>query len=247
MIVISKNEILKNMKTNITELKEGLIPFTEDIFVKDQLWLRNYLLPLISIDLGLVREDLKGTVVHMLNPKEPYGGAYIGEQTKEFHNEFCGENWIAFQLNQDNTYQFLGDENYFLSAPKHKNKVDDYFVQHIKEVQQNYEKVKAKYKTTGQLLPRQDDSPRAFLSSLGGEMYNGNWAKPRMLPSAFKMTQADWTEELPNDGITITYKNKEFIFVGEASASSYCDDGPDGILLFFEPESRIILFTYDWT
>lgn len=236
-----------NSEEKISELREGLMPFPEDVFVSNQLWLKNYLLPLISIDLGLLREDLKGTVLCILNPTEPYEGL-IGEETTDFHNEFCGENWIALELTQDNKYRFLGNENYFLSAPIHKNKTDNDFIQHIKEIHQNYKKVKANFKSKGQLLPWEEDNPQDFLDSLGGETWYGNWTNTAPIPPAFEMTVSEVSEkELPNDGISIFYKGKEFMYIAEVSGYSYCGEGADSILMFYEPESRVVLFTYDWT
>ncbi|MGD1840241.1 MAG: hypothetical protein ACFB0B_04995 [Thermonemataceae bacterium] len=237
----------KYHKEEIGELEEGLMPFPEDVFLSSQPWLSNYLLPLISIDLGLLRKDLKGTVLHILNPTEPYEGL-IGEETIDFHNEFCGENWIALELTKDNKYRFLGEENYFLSAPIHKNKTDEEFIQHIKKIHQNYKKVKTDFKSKGQLLPWQEDNPQNFLDRLGGEMWHGNWTNTSPIPSGFEMTVAEVSDkELPNDGILISYKGKEFMYVAEVSGYSYCGEGADSILMFYEPESRIVLFTYDWT
>lgn len=230
----------------ISELKEGLIPFPEDIFVADQSWLSNYLLPLISIDLGILSPDLKGTVIHILNPTEPYEGI-IGEKTTDFHNEFCTENWIAFRLAEDNKYAFLGNEEYFLSASKYKDKVDNEFVTHIKTIKENYQKIKTKYKITGQLLPWQDNNPQEFLYRLGGEMGYSNWTNTAPVPSAFEMNIDESGEDIRNDGISISYKSKEFMYVGEVPGYNYCADGADSILMFYEPESRIVLFTYDWT
>lgn len=233
-------------KEEIIELIEGLVPFPEEVFVTEQSWLSNYLLPLVSIDLGILSEDLKGTVVHILNPTEPYEGI-IGEKTTDFHNEFCSENWIALQLTEDNKYSFLGSEDYFLSAPSHKNKVDHDFVTHIKTIQENYQKVKTKYKIKGQLLPWQDDNPQDFLYRLGGGMLYSNWTNTAPVPSAFEMNVDESGEDLPNDGISISYKGKEFMYVGEVPGYNYCGDGADSILIFYESESRIVLFTYDWT
>lgn len=230
----------------ISELMEGLTPLPEDVFVEDQPWLSNYLMPLISIDLGILRTDLVGTIVHLLNPTEPADGI-IGEQTTDFHNEFCGENWLAFRLTPDNKYSFLGNEAYFLSSSQHKDIVDDYFKEHIKSVQENYQKVKTKYKEKGQLLPWQENNPQNFLDRLGGEIWYGNWTDSSSIPSAFEMNIDESAHNLPNDGISITFKDKEFMYVGEVSGYSYCGEGADSILLFYEPESRIVLFTYDWT
>lgn len=230
----------------ISELREGLKPFPEDIFVEEQSWLKNYLLPLISIDLGILRTNLAGTVVHLLNPTEPAEGI-IGEQTTDFHNEFCGENWIAFKLTSDNRYSFLGNENYFLSSPAHQNSVDKEFTEHIKMVHDNYQKVKTKYQEKGQLLPWQDDNPQNFLDRLGGDMWYGNWTDSSSLPSAFEMNMDESAEDLSNDRISISYKGNDFMYVADVAGYSYCADGADSVLLFYEPENRIVLFTYDWT
>ncbi|WP_062062879.1 hypothetical protein [Aquimarina longa] len=237
----------KYYKEEISELQEGLTPFPEDVFLSNQSWLKNYLLPLISIDLGLLHKNLRGTVLHILNPTEPYEGL-IGEETTDFHNEFCGENWIALELTKDNKYQFLGSENYFLSAPIHKDKTDEEFVQHVKEIHQNYKNTKNEYKSKGRLLPWQEDNPQDFLDRLGGETWYGNWTNTASIPSAFEMTVAEVSEkQLPNDGISISYRGKEFMYIAEVSGYSYCGEGADSILMFYEPENRIVLFTYDWT
>ena len=242
---------MEENKTNlyeeeIKELQKGLTPFPEDIFVGDQSWLPNYLLPLISVDLGILRTDLAGTVLHIVNPTEPYEGI-IGEETSNFHNEFCTENWIAFRLTKDNKYIFLGDEDYFLSAAKHKDIVDTDFLDHIKAIRENYEKAKVKYKEKGELLPWQNDNPQNFLDRLGGEIWYGNWTNTAPVPSAFEMSIDESGENLRNDGISILYKGKEFMYVGEVAGYNYCGEGADSILTFYEPESRIVLFTYDWT
>ncbi|WP_294279828.1 hypothetical protein [uncultured Chryseobacterium sp.] len=242
---------MENHHTNfyekdIRELKEGLTPFPENIFVADQAWLGNYVLPLISVDLGILWPDLKGTVLHFLNPTEPYEGV-IGENTTDFHTEFCTENWLAFRLTEDNQYAFLGKEEYFLSAPKHQDTIDADFTEHIKTIRDNYQRTKARFKMTGQLLPWQEDNPQSFLDTLGGELWEGNWTFMAPVPPAFEMNVDDSGEDLPNDGISMTYQGKEFRYVGEVSGYNYCGEGADAILLFYEPESRMVLFTYDWT
>jgi hypothetical protein len=218
----------------------GLTPFPEDIFIPAQASLENYLLSLISIDLGLLRNDLQGTTVHILNPVEPYEG-FIGEETAEFHNAFCGENWLTLELTKDNKYQFLGDEGYFLSAPvhNHKDKIDELLLEHIKEVKDTYRKVKSGYKSKGQLLPWQADNPQDFIDRLGGEIHYGNWTDSALPPPAFDMLFHETAgENLPNDGISISYKGNHFFLVAEVAGYHYCGHGADAILTFYEPESR---------
>lgn len=230
----------------VNELIEGIAPFPENVFAEEQSWLENYLLPLLSIDLGILKDELKGTIVHMLNPTEPYEGL-IGEETTEFHNEFCSENWIALQLTEKNKYRFLGNEDYFLSSSNHKD-MDEDLIENIKEIKETYKKAKEKFQKTEKLLPWQDDNPQSFMDRLGGEICYGNWTETSPVPSAFKMNIKEVSKEkLLNDGISITYKDKEFIYIGEVAGYSYCGSGADSILMFYEPQSRIVLFTYDWT
>ncbi len=287
-------------KEEISELIEGLTPFPENIFVEEQNWVNNYLLPLISIDLGILNDKLKGTIVHMLNPVEPYEGL-IGEETTEFHNEFCSENWIALELTIDNKYRFLGKEDYFLSSPNHKN-TDEDLIESINEIKETYNKAKERFKTSGKLLPWQKDNPQDFMDNLGGRAWEGNWTYTAPIPSAFEMIEPDeeagelidayddlegirkrlsnksFLENVPqkviekekqreidiiahitklketlsekgnyNDVLTIKYKGKEFIFVGDVAGYNYCGSGADAILMFYEPKNRIVLFSYDWT
>ena len=99
---------------DVKELNEFLTPFpkADDIFVNSQPWLKEHFLPLISIDLGMLKDEWRGQVVHMVNPLEPYEG-YIGECTKKHHNKFVSTNWLSFRLTDDNKYEFLADEQYF--------------------------------------------------------------------------------------------------------------------------------------
>ncbi len=232
-------------KEEVDELIEGLKPFPENIFIEEQSWLNNYLLPLISIDLGILNDKLKGIIVHMINPVEPYEGL-IGEGTTEFHNEFCSENWIALELTSDNKYRFLGKEDYFLSSPNHKN-TDEDLIASINEIKETYQKVKDKFKTTGKLLPWQGDNPQNFMDYLGGEVGYGNWTDTSPTPSEFILDINK--DDLFNDGtsVTLTHKGEEFIYIGEVAGYNYCGSGADAILMFYEPKSRIVLFSYDWS
>ncbi len=54
-------------------------------------------------------------------------------------------------------------------------------------------------------------------------------------------------EDLPHDGISIRYKEREYKFIAEVAAYNYCGTGADAILMFYEPDSRMVLITFDWT
>ena len=60
--------------TPITELHGNMTTFPEPqtVFAPNEQWLAQHLLPLLSFNLGDVREAWRGTVVHMLTPVEPH-------------------------------------------------------------------------------------------------------------------------------------------------------------------------------
>jgi len=210
---------------NIEELRPGLTPFPQRVFVDDQPWLVDHLWPLLSIDLGILRPELAGTVVHMLKPIGPVNG-YLGDGTEEFHNEFTAPNWFALQLTADNRYRFLGQEGYFESY-------DEEYAARFKEYQA---KVHAYAKEHGRLagFPSHlngEADEKNWLDMLGGDFWAGNWMTEDP-PSAFTLI-----EDEKNDHIELTYQGKPFFPVA-------CANGLR-ILLFYEPESRTALFTFD--
>lgn len=212
---------------NVKTLRPGLTPFPEQVFVDDQPWLADHLLPLVSIDLGILRPELAGTVVHMLQCLDPIEG-YIGDGTEEFHNEFTGPNWFAFRLTDDNRYQFLGEEDYFLPN-------DEEYVAGL-------DKYKARVRTYAKEHGRLAEFPRhrngeaqekTWLDLLGGDFWAGNWLTEDP-PSAF-----DLVEDEDNDSIALTHEGNPFFPVACANGLT--------TLMFYEPESRIVLFTFDET
>ena len=104
---------------DVKELNEFLTPFpkADDIFVNSQPWLKEHFLPLISIDLGMLKDEWRGQVVHVLNQCEDIFG-WIGEYTAPYHSVHCSENYLAFRLTDDNRYEFLADEGFFIRSPK---------------------------------------------------------------------------------------------------------------------------------
>jgi hypothetical protein len=165
--------------TEVRELKPGLTPFptAADIFVADQPWLAEHLLPLISIDLGLVRPELAGTVVHMVCPVEPCDG-YIGDETEAHHNAFTAPNWFALELTADNRYRFLGNEGFFQRAPQHGGQFtkDAYACEHSDEMLASHEKARAYYAQHGRMASysrygKGEPMEQDYLDSLGGGIW----------------------------------------------------------------------------
>ncbi len=212
---------------NIKKIRSGLTPLPENVFVDDQAWLADQLLPTVSIDLGLLRPGLAGTVAHMLQPLCPIDG-YIGDDTWEFHNEFAASNWLAFHLTEDNRYRFLGRDEYF--AP-----YDEKYAAGVKEYQA---KVRAYAKEHGRLAEfpsyfKGEALEQDWLDVLGGEFWAGNWTTEDP-PSAFEFIY----EEIGNR-LELNYQGNPFFPVACANGST--------ILMFYEPESRTVLFTFDET
>ena len=210
---------------NLKELRPGLTPFPEHVFVDDQPWLAKHLWPLLSIDLGLLRPELAGTVVHMLEPVGPVDG-YIGEGTTEFHNEFTAPNWFALRLTEDNRYRFLGQEAYF-------EPLDEADAAALQAYQA---KVRAYAREHGRRTECRDDgqgeaAEKNWLDILGGDVWEGNWTTEPP-PSAFELMVDD-----DDDRIELTCEGKPFFPVACANGLT--------ILMFYEPESRIVLFTFD--
>lgn len=231
----------------ITQLLPTMKAFPEpkDIFVPEQAWLANYFLPLLSIDLGELRPELAGTIVHMLNPIEPFEGN-IGEETPEFHNEFCGENFYAFRLTEDNRYEFLADEGYFESAPIHDFELDEISKEDLDEMLQTYQDTKQRFMETGKLTQPMYDkslSERAFLHDFGGVMDYGNWISAFESEKDLKNTHYRYEKA----GVKIFYKDKPFFLVGWTAGYDWCSHGADAIIMLYEPEHRIVLFSLDWS
>ncbi len=255
-------------QTDIHDLRPGLTAFPTDVFAPEQPWLADHLLPLISIDLGILRPELAGTAAHMLCPIEPCEG-YIGDGTEHCHNAYAAHNWLAFKLTEDNRYLFLGNEGYFLGAPEHEGRLaQDPFAKehftHVSAMRESYAKARAYFEANGRLASYSlygdgEAMENAYLDSLGGEIWYGNWTGHPPPPSAFVLTDEAGTyqkgdhtyrhdsEELTDDGIRITYEGKPFLFVASVAGYNWCATGADSILLFYEPENRIALFTFDWT
>ncbi|MFK8281347.1 hypothetical protein [Capnocytophaga cynodegmi] len=259
-----------NLIENINELNENLNPFpeAENIFIEKQPWLKDHFLPLISINLAEINPEWKDTILHMINPIEPYEG-YIGEYTKDFHNEFIGANWVAFRLTDDNKYEFLGEEGYFLRSTMYRNQLKEIMTQdwemsyfknnpalfeqrkqetyeealkNFEEAVTTYQQNKKDFQEKG-YFGEEDSIPYyggRYLDSLGGEIQGGNWVDSESIPSAFVLTEDE------NWNVSITHNGNSFYQIASVSGYTY-SHGADAIIMLYEPVSRIVLFTFDYS
>jgi len=237
--------------TELRDLLPGMVPFPTDVFPADQAWLGQHLLPLLKIDLGVLRPELAGQVATMLCPIEPYDGC-IGDDTGEHHNEFTGSNWIAFELTAGNEMRFLGNEGYFQG-----DEVEgEYASAHIAEMRESHAKAQAYFQQHGKLASYSrygDGAPReqAWLDTLGGAISYGNWTETAEIPAAFEITilppmhDRDRTADM--EDVTITRDGNKFFAVADVAGYNWCATGADAIVMLYEPVSRTVLFSYDWS
>ena len=54
-------------------------------------------------------------------------------------------------------------------------------------------------------------------------------------------------DDLPDDGIEITYNGNPFHYIANVASYNYCAGGADAIILMYEPVSRTVLFTFDYS
>ena len=242
-------------REEIQELNDHLqtFPKAEDIFVKEQPWLKNHFLPLMSIDLAEINPDWAGQKVYMLAPFEPYEG-YIGDNTTEYHNEYTAPNWLAFRLTDDNKFEFLGKEGFFERTAIHDWDFNSEEEEAIQEMADNYEKSKTNIAKYGTLVNvrypeyKGELNKRSFLEILGGEFEYGNWCstiEEEEYPKAFKMKIEDGKDD-DEVVFNISYQGNPFYLVAEARAFYWVGAG-DNIIMMYEPVSRIVLFTFDYS
>lgn len=252
----------------ISELLPTMKAFPEpsDIFISEQSWLAKHFLPLLSIDLGELRPELAGTIVHMLNPIEPYDG-HIGQNTRDYHTKYCGENFYAFRLTDDNRYEFLADEGYFLRSAFNKGELlKDYQADtskfnsytHNQEKIATYLEAKERFQKTGKLTKEINGSElreNNFLDHFGGRTFYNNWTDSFASYEKYNIFPLKNTfyrlEEGETVGIHLSAqlfcKDEPFFFVGDVAGYNWCSSGADEILMFYEPKNRIVLFTLNFT
>ncbi|MDO5099281.1 MAG: hypothetical protein Q4D85_11100 [Corynebacterium sp.] len=244
---------LFHLPTSITAYPEPSSVFAGS--AADIAFAARLLLPLLSIDLNAVDPELSGTV-HLLCPVEPHDGYYLGEGTEKHHSTYACTNWIGFRLTDDNRYEFLGDWRYFhVANPDSPYAHDPELSKDYADTHASYLKHKDFYHQHRLLAhpgygnPLDPElartSPLAFLDWWHEPPVSGNWE----CEDAFPTTKMTVPTESGTETATfpITDDGRPFRFIGAVPGYSYSDSGPDAILLFFDPETRIALLTFDWT
>ena len=214
-------------------------PEASTVFSATQPWLEKHLLPLVSFDLASLDPALGDVRLHFIKPVEPYNSC-IGGNTQAAHSDYCSANWLCFHLEDDGTYRFLAEEDYFLGenvAPDAR----EYFA----KVRASYRQIKQLYRESGVVVQWLDDNnlprfggPPSFLPYF----YQGNWSTTKP-PAAFTIdgNYNDWDEEAD-----IRYQGKCFICIATDAGYNWGEGGADTIFLLYEPHSRLVLMTFDY-
>ena len=221
-----------------------ILPENEDIFAESNLFLAKHLLPLVSIDLSIIHSEWQGKI-HLLNPIEPYE-CYIGSETTQFANEFANENWFVMKLNDKYRYEWLGDRKYFALE---NSECDADLRKHSQEMHLDYSQVKQRFLATGKVISGSDvayenDEPTVLLNQLGGDANYGNWNHPISDHFELKIINEDTDGEVAH---VYDQNGLRYYFIASASGWEYCNHGADDILMFYQPETKRVLYTFDWT
>ncbi len=231
---------------NITTAQPYLtiLPDNEDVFASSDMFLAKHMLPLVSIDLSAVNPEWQGKV-HLVNPIEPHD-CYIGSYTLDHHDQYANENWFILQLDENNHYHWLGKNDYFYAE---NPECDKDLKQHSQEMHQDYLAVKARFKETGKIISSssieyQSESPTTLLDQLGGEVDGGNWTHP--IDQHFDLRYIN--ENTDDQEVHIfDHEGQRYYFIVAVAGWEYCSHGADWILMFYQPETKRVLFTFDWT
>ena len=215
-------------------------PEASTIFCAAQPWLEKHLLPLVSFDLASLDPALGDVRLHFLKPVEPYNSC-IGDNAWATHTDYCSENWLCFHLEDDGTYRFLAEEDYFIG----ENAAPDAQI-YFAEVRASYQQIKQLYHESGVVVEKLDDNnlprfggPPSFLSPC----YYGNWSTIEP-PAAFTINEDydNWGKEAD-----IRYQGRRFICIAADAGYYWGKGGADTIYLLYEPHSRLVLMTFDYT
>lgn len=225
-------------------------PSDEQVFDEPVARYARHILPLVSIDLSAVNPSWQGWI-HLVNTLEPYDGM-VGQNTQAFHNYYLRENWIGFHINDQGRYELLGDFRYFYLESSSESLPDLYPAQrrnleeHYAKQHAGFAEAKTRFAQQGAFfsqslirynpdLDLSKQSPSVILEQLGGGVGAGNWA------DGFPLDESNEDDVRP-----LTPEGVPFHFIASVSGWDYCPSGADSILLFYEPNSKIALLTFDW-
>ncbi|AXE28498.1 hypothetical protein DK842_00260 [Chromobacterium phragmitis] len=237
----------ENIKTARPYLR--VFPEPEQVFADPVERHAKHLLPCVSVALSAVNPAWEGWI-HMVLPVEPLDG-YVGECSPDYHNEYLAPNWLAFRLTESGHYQLLGDFRFFML----ENMADEEWIAARSRLKTHYalqhrafRETRDIYRRTGVLhsalfcgeAEARDlaaETPVSILTQLGGGAPGGNWCDSE----GVKVDESD-----PDAVVPIGPNGERFEFIASVTGYDFMASGTT-TLLFYHPESRVALLTFDWT
>lgn len=225
-------------------------PDPQTVFSRDVEKHCEYLLPLATIDLARVDPKLNGRG-HFIQSFEPWDGV-VGDGGDAYFNHYCRENYIGYQYNDDGRCELMTDFKFFELARSPDNEIlSDLYA----KVRSGFAKTRAHFETYGVIHsrfrkpPYQPEHRNELIREIGAPSEGGNWPTYDFPLHREKM---DVDGEEVDHIVPLTEDGRLFIFVGALQAWHYaqydehfgfdCD-----LLLFYDPETRIGLTTFDWS
>lgn len=232
-IKITKEYIEKNDSVS-------LYPDFSNAFTTEQAWLSKHFMPIIKVNLGLLKEEWQGIELPICLAYEPddHKCQFIGEKTATFHNEYLNEGWYSFKLTDDNRYEFLGEEGYFF-ATEHQD--TEGMINNRKDIQYR----KELYQKTGDLHEERYRNGEDILEPVGKNA-NGEQTPYFVFggenPRPYNFIPPNYYFNLDNEIVTMDDKPLfHIITLSEAFFAEYYRIGD--ISVFFEPDSRLVLYS----
>lgn len=244
------------MPIDVAHAQSWLRPFPEPTshFDVHQAWLSKHIHVLALIDLAYFGH-LGAGWLPLISPIEPYEG-YAGDFAAQSTDPYASPNWLSFRLLPDGRLRFLGDRGWFAleSVPSRTicAALEQELIAHYAAQEVSFQHAKDRYRRYGVLCrgARFDPTTRApndgdatpLLSQVGGQVGAGNWTVHPDPPSAFTLNQQD-----PDDVFPMLAGGRRFFHVASVPGWHWREAGADLILWFYEPGSRTLLVSFDWT
>jgi hypothetical protein len=263
--------ITKRVYDILTEKQRlEFFPDPKNVFKKNAKQYSTHILPLFSLDLSLFmppwesskNSQWKGKI-HFIAPIGTYEG-YLGDYTPHEHTYYVRHNWIGFK-HVNNRYEFLADLKYFILENDEKDKktikelkkIDGTLNETQSKLSRIYDNVHTCYQNAKDNYFKQFSDKKVSkkyitdrIPLLGGIPYEGNWSY-----SGFPINEL----KIPCNGsvkpvtLPFTENKKMFYFIAGVDCNAFfknkfeCQVFPYRTLMFYEPNEKIALFSFDWT
>ena len=234
------------------EATEFFTPFPdpESVFSRDVDAHCGYLLPLATIDLSHIDPRVEGRA-HFIQPIEPWDGV-VGQGGDAYFTYYCRENYVGYRYDASGRCELDTDFEYFAFA---RSSDDPPLCEYYKDVRSGFSKARHHFHAHGGLHGRYGRPPykpadRVELTKyIGDPSSGGNWPETVRFPMHWGTTLIDG-EEVQHI-VPLTEDGRPLLFVGQLPSYNWvlterCALGCD-LLLFYDPQTRTGLTTFDWS